>query len=383
MGAHVARRLAGAALAAVLVAGAGAAPAHAQAGDTISVLGPGPVDGTRYIGPLFGFRVAVPHPPNVKVLKVRWWVTGPDGRGFVNSGTEAEPREDTPVDVDVFGNALVNLGLPALFHVAHDVPYTLHARAVLEGGASGATADAGPFVGDVVAPAEPVVTAPVGEVADGPIRISGRASPLARDGGAVVGELDTLAGDPVGSFKALVGPDGTWATDRIEVDGSFVSLLPRAAYRLHVEQCDVAFNCGYHNSTFAVVAPPPASAPPPAPAPARVRPALSGARLAAKAFRRRDGTRLAFTLTAPARVTATLRRQTRGRRKGGRCVAGARRGRRCTVLAAAGERTFALPAGPASVAFGKGLRKGRYVVALSVADGDTVRASQTLRFRVR
>ncbi|CAA9510700.1 MAG: hypothetical protein AVDCRST_MAG85-2320 [uncultured Solirubrobacteraceae bacterium] len=108
-------------------------------------------------------------------------------------------------------------------------------------------------------------------------------------------------------------------------------------------------------------------------------PRLSAVKLDARTFRRAKGTKLSLTLDRAAVVTVTLRRELAGRRKGKACSRSARTGKRCTVLAAAGTRRVAGKAGTTSVAFGKGLRRGRYVATV-VAERS---APVTLRFTVR
>jgi hypothetical protein len=125
---------------------------------------------------------------------------------------------------------------------------------------------------------------------------------------------------------------------------------------------------------------PPVGGPTPAEPSARPgAPRLSGAKLVKRTFARRTGTKLSFTLDRAATVTAKLERLVSGRRKGKACSPTARRGRRCTARVAAGSRRFDAKAGRTTVAFGKGLRRGRYVATLRTAGGTPV----VLRFTVR
>ena len=115
---------------------------------------------------------------------------------------------------------------------------------------------------------------------------------------------------------------------------------------------------------------PPTVVNPPAPAPTvtptptpttKAAPRIVSAKLAKQTFKRKQGTKLTLVVSAPTTVTATLTRAS-GKRN-----------------LAAGKRTFKLKTTKATVAFGKGLRAGKYTVKLGTQGGKAL----TLRFTVR
>jgi sugar lactone lactonase YvrE len=83
-----------------------------------------------------------------------------------------------------------------------------------------------------------------------------------------------------------------------------------------------------------------------------------------------SATKLAFTLSEPARVTLQLERARAGRRtRGGACRARGRRGPRCLIWPLARSVARDAPAGPSSMRLrARGLRPGRYRLLLSAAD---------------
>ncbi len=99
--------------------------------------------------------------------------------------------------------------------------------------------------------------------------------------------------------------------------------------------------------------------------PVQKRFALSRVKLLEKAFARRKGTKLAFTLDRAARVKVVLRRLA-GRKK-----------------LAAGSRSLRGRAGKNRLAFGKGLEAGRYVATVVAGSGATASKPLALKFTVR
>ena len=108
-------------------------------------------------------------------------------------------------------------------------------------------------------------------------------------------------------------------------------------------------------------------------------PKLSAVKLAKRRFSRRTGTKLSFKLDRAARVTVTLKRKVKGRRKGKSCSTKAKRGRRCTAYAQAKSTRIRAKKGRTRIKYGKKLRRGTYTAQVSVSGGRRV----TLRFVVR
>ena len=128
---------------------------------------------------------------------------------------------------------------------------------------------------------------------------------------------------------------------------------------------------------------PPAVTPPIAPA-AGTAPALAGVKLAAKRFKRSAGTSLDFALSAAATVKVTVAGTRKGRRKDGRCSKTAKRGKRCTIKLKRVTLTLTGRSGANRVAFGRGLKRGRYSATVVATDGEgRSSAPVVLRFVVR
>jgi hypothetical protein len=116
-------------------------------------------------------------------------------------------------------------------------------------------------------------------------------------------------------------------------------------------------------------------------------PTLSGLKLAPRSFARAAGTTVTYTASQDSTTTLSVLKQTRGAKKGGRCVKASRRakGKRCTRLVLMKPAlSHADTAGTVSFAFdgrlgGKALRPGGYVIrargANSKGTGNTVKAS--------
>ena len=105
----------------------------------------------------------------------------------------------------------------------------------------------------------------------------------------------------------------------------------------------------------------------------------------------RRGTRIRYTLSEPARVRVTIKRASRGRRVGGRCVRPSRSNRtkrRCTRFLLVGRFAIDSPAGATAHRFsgrigGKSLPVARYRAILIGSDAAGNRsAPERLGFRI-
>jgi hypothetical protein len=131
---------------------------------------------------------------------------------------------------------------------------------------------------------------------------------------------------------------------------------------------------------------PPTGPPPPAPLitpPPSTGAVLGSVRLSRQRFavapkhgeaKKGQGATLTIALDAPATVTLSFDRVTRGHRSRGRCSARARRGTPCTIYAKAGTITRSLKAGTNRVALtgrvgGRALKPGRYRLTVSLGTG--------------
>jgi hypothetical protein len=208
------------------------------------------------------------------------------------------------------------------------------------------------------------------------------------------------------TVKVFAGTD-TDATPELtfiarQAGGQWSATAPRSlasgVHTVQAEQTTTTRRLGRsHAVTFtAAPTPPPASgggggaAPSPAPVgspAARPSPSsapgaagLSKVKLAAKRFGRKSGTRLQFTLSRATQVNASVYRLVPGRRAGSTCKANATRGKRCTARVLSNRQRLTGRAGANRVAFGNGLRKGRYSLELATVDGS---APVILTFTVR
>ncbi|MBA2347533.1 MAG: hypothetical protein H0V81_04490, partial [Solirubrobacterales bacterium] len=108
-------------------------------------------------------------------------------------------------------------------------------------------------------------------------------------------------------------------------------------------------------------------------------PRLSAVKLAKRRFSRKSGTKLSFKLDKAARVTVSVKRKVKGRKKGKRCSTKVKRGKRCTAYVKAKTVQIKAKKGGTRITYGKRLKRGTYVARVSVKGGRRV----TLRFIVR
>jgi hypothetical protein len=211
------------------------------------------------------------------------------------------------------------------------------------------------------------------------------------------------------TVKVFAGTD-TDATPELtlttrQADGQWSATAPHSlatgVHTVQAEQTTTTHRLGRsHAVTFTAAAPPPAGsggdAPQPAssgggaPSPGPVgspaaRPSpdaarLSKVKLSAKRFARKAGTRLQFTLSRATLVNASVYRLVSGRQAGSKCKAHGTRGKRCTARVLTKRQRLTGRTGANRVAFGKGLRKGRYSLRLATVDGS---APVILTFTVR
>jgi outer membrane protein assembly factor BamB len=112
-------------------------------------------------------------------------------------------------------------------------------------------------------------------------------------------------------------------------------------------------------------------------------PSLARVRLSARRVTARAGVLLRLTVSEAARVQVQLNRLLSGHKVGNRCRVGTRRGRRCTVTPRARRFSFDARRGRNRHHLRlRGLRPGRYVVAITAIGPGAVR-SRTVRLRFR
>jgi hypothetical protein len=99
-------------------------------------------------------------------------------------------------------------------------------------------------------------------------------------------------------------------------------------------------------------------------------------------FTSKRGTTLHYTLTAPARVTATLTRTVKGHRKGNRCLRSGH-GKTCQLVIVVKKIKFSGHAGTNSVAFGRGLAKGTYTLTIVATVAGSAGKKVVLHLKVR
>jgi hypothetical protein len=150
--------------------------------------------------------------------------------------------------------------------------------------------------------------------------------------------------------------------------------------------------------TVPAAATPPTPAPPPGAASDSTAPVIASASLARRRFRvgprstplvaTAAGTTVRLSLSEAAKLSLTVERLTKGRRKGARCSPSARTGRRCTIVKRSGVLTRSLASGAGKVPFSGrlGRRKlavGTYRMTLVATDGAGNRsAKKSLSFSI-